>query len=70
MFEKNTLTFNPSWDRKSAPLERFTDIRELQRELKASGVEPQIAADETSDGPAHFILMDPHGNPILIDHHV
>ncbi len=31
MFEKNILTFNPGWDSTGAVLERFTDVRELQR---------------------------------------
>ncbi len=70
MFEKNTLTFNPGWDKNAAPLESFTDIRELQRELKAAGVELAAEADETTSGPASLVAIDPDGNPILIDQHV
>jgi len=70
MFEKNTLTFNPGWDRNASKLETFTDIRELQRRLKAQGVQLVTEADETSAGPASFVVIDPDGNPILFDQHV
>lgn len=70
LFEKNILTFNPGWDNKAQPLQKFTDVRELQRQLKASGVNIITEADDTSTGPASFIISDPDGNPILIDQHV
>ena len=70
MFEKNILTFNPGWDNYARPLEAFTDVREIQKQLKAQGVELTEEADETSSGPAHITLLDPDGNPILIDQHV
>lgn len=70
MFEKNLLTFNPGWDRNAQKLESFTDIRELQRQLKAGGVSFQTEADESTTGPASFIAVDPDGNPILVDQHV
>ena len=70
MFEKNTLTFNPGWDQNAQKLATFTDIRDLQRQLKAQGVQLQQEADETTTGPAHFFLFDPDGNPILVDQHV
>ena len=70
MFEKNTLTFNPGWDRNASKLETFTDIRELQRRLKAQGVQLVTEADETSTGPASFVAIDLDGNPILVDQHV
>jgi len=70
MFEKNTLTFNPGWDQNGAPLESFTDVRDLQREVKEQGVELESEADENSEGPASFIVIDPDGNPILFDQHV
>ena len=70
MFEKNTLTFNPGWDGNAQKLATFTDIRDLQRQLKAEGVQLQQEADETTTGPAHFFLFDPDGNPILVDQHV
>jgi Lactoylglutathione lyase and related lyases len=70
MFEKNILTFNPGWDSNAQPLATFTDIRELQRRLKADGVQFATEADENSTGPASFMILDPDGNPILVDQHV
>ncbi len=70
MFEKNILTFNPGWDSNAQPLAQFTDVRELQRQLKAQGVQLQQEADESTTGPASFIAVDPDGNPILFDQHV
>jgi lactoylglutathione lyase len=69
MFEKNILTFNPGWDQSAQNLETFTDVRELQRQLKAQGVALESEADETTTGPASFIVVDPDGNPILVDQH-
>ncbi len=70
MFEKNILTFNPGWDSSAQPLASFTDIRDLQRQLKAEGVVFEQEADESTTGPASFIALDPDGNPILVDQHV
>jgi lactoylglutathione lyase len=70
MFDKNILTFNPGWNSDAGPLEEFTDIRELQRQLKASGVSMISEADESSTGPASFMIIDPDGNTILVDQHV
>ena len=70
MFEKNVLTFNPGWDQNAQALESFTDARELQRQLKADGVEFESEADENTMGPASFMIVDPDGNPILVDQHV
>jgi predicted enzyme related to lactoylglutathione lyase len=70
MFEKNILTFNPGWDSNAQKLDTFTDVRELQRQLKAQGVQLLQAADESGTGPASFITIDPDGNPILVDQHV
>jgi lactoylglutathione lyase len=70
MFEKNSLTFNPGWDSNASKLNSFTDVRDLQRALKAQGVQLTTEADETSTGPASFTTMDPDGNPILVDQHV
>jgi lactoylglutathione lyase len=64
------LTFNPGWDSNAQKLATFTDIRQLQRELRGQGVEFQQQADETTTGPASFIAVDPDGNPILVDQHV
>ena len=70
MFERNILTFNPGWDSNDQKLDAFADIRELQRQLKAQGVELASEADETTVGPASFMVIDPDGNPILVDQHV
>lgn len=70
MFEGNLLTFNPGWNQQAEKVERFTDVRELQRELKAQGIGLTTEADETTTGPAHFIVIDPDGNTILVDQHV
>lgn len=70
MFEKNILTFNPGWDSNAQKLASFTDVRELQRQLKAQGVQLLQEADESTTGPASFIAVDPDGNPILVDQHV
>ena len=70
MFERNMLTFNPGWDQNAQDVKPFTDVRELQRRLKAQGVALTGEADETTTGPASFIAVDPDGNPILVDQHV
>lgn len=70
MFEKNMLTFNPGWDSNANTLGEFTDVRELQRQLKALGIQLATEADETTTGPASFMAIDPDGNPILVDQHV
>ena len=70
MFDKNILTFNPGWDSNARPLGKFTDVRELQRRLKASGIDMISEADESSTGPASFMIADPDGNTILVDLHV
>jgi len=57
MFEKNLLTFIP------------TDVRAIQKVLKASGLQLEHEADETTSGPDYVTLTDPDGNPILIDQH-
>lgn len=70
MFEGNILTFNPGWDGDAQPLDAFTDVRQLQRHLRAQGMTFLTEADETTTGPAHFVLVDPDGNTILVDQHV
>ncbi len=70
MFERNMLTFNPGWDSNKATLPDFEDVRDLQKTLKARGLTPNPAADESTTGPAYLMLTDPDGNPILIDQHV
>ena len=70
MFEKNMLTFNPGWDQNAAKLDSYTDVRELQRRLKEQGLELISQAEASTSGPASFMLLDPDGNPILVDQHV
>jgi predicted enzyme related to lactoylglutathione lyase len=70
MFDKNMLTFNPGWDQNGNTLDSFTDVRDLQRALKAQGVNITSGADESTTGPASFMIIDPDGNPILIDQHL
>ncbi|MBK7428822.1 MAG: VOC family protein [Saprospiraceae bacterium] len=69
MFEKNILTFNPGWDQDAQPLDEFSDVREIQKNLKAAGIQFESEADETTSGPASFVIMDPDGNPVLFDQH-
>ncbi|MEY4093717.1 MAG: hypothetical protein RLZZ53_916 [Acidobacteriota bacterium] len=69
MFPKNMLTFNPGWNQDAKNLDSFTDVRELQKSLKAQGVTFVSEADESTTGPASFVLTDPDGNPILVDQH-
>ena len=70
MFEKNSLTFNPGWDADAQPVGSFTDVRELQKQLRDAGVAFSVEADESGSGPAFFIVADPDGNPIFVDQHV
>ena len=70
MFEKNMLTFNPGWDQDAKKLAHFTDIRELQQQLKKQGVKLESEIESGTVGPASLLLVDPDGNPILIDQHI
>lgn len=70
MFDKNMLTFNPGWDQNAQPVDGFTDVRQVQKKLKSEGVEFASEADESTEGPASFVVIDPDGNPILVDQHV
>ena len=70
MFERNTLTFNPGWDSNASRIEGFTDVRELQRQLREQGVQLVAQADEATKGPAFIMAIDPDGNPVLVDQHV
>ncbi len=70
MFENNILTFNPGWDSGAQAINDFTDVRELQRQLKANGVQVLSEADENTAGPASFMIADPDGNTILVDQHL
>ena len=69
MFEKNILTFNPGWDQNARNMDSFTDIRDLQKKLKAQGIQIEEEVDENTSGPASLTIHDPDGNPILIDQH-
>lgn len=70
MFDRNILTFNPGWDIDANKLPLFTDVRELQKKLKADGIQPNPEAEEDGSGPGYFIIVDPDGNPIMFDQHV
>ena len=69
LFDKNILTFNPGWNQDAQNVDEFTDVRELQKQLKAAGVKLIEEADESASGPGYFTLEDPDGNPILVDQH-
>lgn len=70
MFKNNILTFNPGWDQHCNTLPEFTDVRQLQKKLKAAGVDLLSEADENSSGPGSFMAVDPDGNTLLFDQHV
>jgi lactoylglutathione lyase len=70
MFDQNILTFNPGWDSNAQGLADYTDVRELQRQLREQGIAFAVEADEGTTGPASFVIADPDGNTILFDQHV
>jgi len=70
MFENNLMTFNPGWNARGERLDEFTDVRDIQREVKKQGLTPTTEADESTTGPASLVLIDPDGNTVLIDQHV
>lgn len=70
MFDRNTLTFNPGWNAQAQPVAEFTDVRALQRDLASRGLQFAVSADEATTGPGFFMLLDPDGNPVLVDQHV
>lgn len=69
MFDRNMLTFNPGWAQDASETPTFTDVREIQKRLKAAGIEVVNPTDETGAGPGSFLVIDPDGNPILVDQH-
>jgi catechol 2,3-dioxygenase-like lactoylglutathione lyase family enzyme len=69
MFERNMLTFNPGWDAVCTTLEEFADVRALQRRFEAAGLALATRAEDGA-GPGSLVLVDPDGNPILVDQHV
>jgi catechol 2,3-dioxygenase-like lactoylglutathione lyase family enzyme len=70
MFERNILTFNPGWDADAKPLPSFTDVRQLERQLEAAGIEFASRTEPGTTGPASLVVVDPDGNPVLLDQHV
>lgn len=70
MFEENILTFNPGWSQLAEQLADFTDVRDLQAELKSKDVALITEAEPGTSDPASFLLSDPDGNKILVDQHV
>ena len=70
MFESNILTFNPGWNQDANTLENYDDVRDIQRQLKSEGIHFSTQADESTSGPASFVISDPDGNTILIDQHI
>lgn len=70
MFENNILTFNPGWDENANKVTPFDDVRVIQKDLKSKGIKLDSEADESTEGPANIVLVDPDGNTILIDQHV
>jgi len=70
MFDENILTFNPGWDTNANTLEKFNDVREIQKSLKEKDVKLESEVDAQTTGPANFMVRDPDGNIILIDQHV
>lgn len=69
MFKGNILTFNPGWDENANDVEDFDDVRKIQQHLKNQGVQMITEADETTTGPASFMITDPDGNVVLVDQH-
>lgn len=69
MFEGNILTFNPGWDQAAQAVDPFTDVRQIQQQLRSAGIAFTVEADEASTGPAHIVLTDPDGNTIMVDQH-
>ena len=69
MFEGNILTFNPGWDQSAKEIAQFDDVREIQKHLKSNNIELDSEVDESTTGPASFILKDPDGNVIMLDQH-
>ncbi len=70
MFENNILTFNPGWDQDAKTLEEYDDVRDIQKHLKSNGISFTSEADESTTGPASFVVLDPDGNAILVDQHI
>ena len=70
MFDKNVLTYNPGWAQDCSTLPEYQDVREIQSKLREQGLELLDTVDEDSSGPGSIMIVDPDGNPILIDQHI
>ena len=70
MFDKNILTFNPGWDQDANTLDDFSDIRDIYENIKGHKLQTEQESLERAKGPGSFVLIDPDGNPILIDQHI
>ncbi len=70
MFEGNILTFNPGWDQDASTLSQYDDVRAIQKSVKGKGIQLVSEADESTSGPASFMLSDPDGNMIMLDQHI
>lgn len=68
MFPKNMLTFNPGWNQLAQPVDEFTDVRDIAKQLTENGLQLE-ATPQGESGPAYITLTDPDGNPVLIDQH-
>lgn len=69
MFEGNLLTFNPGWDDNAQNLDSFDDVRVIHKTLDSQGLATEQVKLDSSEGPGSFVVIDPDGNPILIDQH-
>lgn len=69
MFEGNILTFNPGWDENANHIDDFDDVRVIQKSLREEGLNFESEVEETGKGPGSFVVIDPDGNPILVDQH-
>jgi len=70
LFEENILTFNPGYRQDMSQPEEFLDVREIRDRLLEAGLELTSDLDPEGTGPAAIALLDPDGNPVLIDQHV
>lgn len=67
MFDRNILTFNPGLTSRVEQLDEFTDVRTIQDRIEAAGIELSQRVEDGSAGPASIMVVDPDGNPVLID---
>ncbi len=70
MFDKPMLTFNPGVALENGVPnvgEPELDVREIQQQLLDADVELEVEVEPGSEGPGHLIVLDPDGNPVMID---